>query len=401
MNIQQSSEPELQILLTQLARFFKENETVLSAEQISESFGHLSAIEVSALDRLFNLLYQSKVSALYKSFQILFSHFNSLHDKQIPDFSTSAKRGGSLRLDGTSIDFSGRQNDGPSMFRTVSQQNGLSVRSIEGRSSQPSHVQEHQTVVTSQPTYNRQPGVHATSCSDHTATRTQINLNHQSSSFLTLGQNTALSPPPSPDGAATLVTPGAVAAYQEEPIALSGAADDFTFGKVGLSTCSGIKLTPSTRQLLEKCKTNRGEFLRAIKDARAAFPTGQGWEAAIATKQENADIRDLMRIYHRFECYNIYTHVVEAGFHTGAHWIRDMRAVLVKRLSDEFPDRFCDGKTANRCLNWVDQGCRYHEWTKMFSGIPDLGYLIALPSEISHSAYVFLSSPQQPRLMNT
>jgi hypothetical protein len=24
-----------------------------------------------------------------------------------------------------------------------------------------------------------------------------------------------------------------------------------------------------------------------------------------------------------------------------------------------------------------------------------------LPSEISHSAYVFLSSPQQPRLMNT
>lgn len=164
-------------------------------------------------------------------------------------------------------------------------------------------------------------------------------------------------------------------------------SNDGTLTKMAsLATCSAMRFSPSTKQLLEKCKSNRGEFLRAIKEARVTFPTGQGWEAAIATKKENADIRDLMRIYHRFECYNIYTHVVEAGFHTGSHWIRESRLVLANKLCHHFPDRFKDQKTANKSLNWVDQGCRYHEWAEALSETSNLGYLIALPSDISHSA---------------
>lgn len=79
---------------------------------------------------------------------------------------------------------------------------------------------------------------------------------------------------------------------------------------------------------------------------------------------------------------------MEAGFHTGTHWIRDMRAVLANKLYQNFPERFQNQKTANKCLNWVDQGCKYQEWAGMFSETPNLGYLIALPSDVSHSAYV-------------
>ncbi|KAJ6140272.1 hypothetical protein N7471_006758 [Penicillium samsonianum] len=183
------------------------------------------------------------------------------------------------------------------------------------------------------------------------------------------------------------IAPVLVDSHQAEATAPHNGTDDDTFGKTGLATCSEIKFAPSTKRLLEACKTNCGEFLRAISEAKAAFPTGQGWEAAIATKKENADIRDLMRIYHRFECYNIYRHVVEAGYHTGTHWIREMRAVLANKLCRDFPGRFQNQKTANKCLNWVDQGCSYHEWTEILSETPNLGYLIALPSDVSHSAY--------------
>lgn len=162
--------------------------------------------------------------------------------------------------------------------------------------------------------------------------------------------------------------------------------DDDAVSKTSLAMCSEIDFAPSTKRLLEDCKSNCGKFLRVIKEAKAVFPNGQGWEAAIATKKENTNIRDLMRIYHRFECYNIYRHVVEAGFHTGTHWIREMRATLVNKLCQDFPERFHNQKVANKCLNWVDQGCRYHEWTEMLSETPDLGYLIALPSDVSHSA---------------
>ncbi|OQD87319.1 hypothetical protein PENANT_c006G05563 [Penicillium antarcticum] len=369
MNTQQRPEPKLQILLIQLARFFKENETILSAEQVSESLGHFSATERSALDRLFALLYQSKT----------------------PDLDYSAERSNILRLGDVNVGLFGRQLDTPPIFRALSQQNVVSARSIEDRPSYTGNAQEHQTFGTSQPTYSHQPEVYAGTCSSHIAARTQaptqVDFNDQSTSFMSLAQNPALSPPPSPNSTATLPAQGPILSHQEEAVALSVGVGDFSFSKTTLTTCSEIKLTPSTKQLLEKCKTDRSEFLRAIREAKAAFPTGQGWEAAIATKRENADIRDLMRIYHRFECYNIYVHVVEAGFHTGTHWIRDMRAVLIKRLCNEFPERFCDAKTANKSLNWVDQGCRYHEWTRTFSETPDLGYLIALPSDVSHSAY--------------
>lgn len=164
-------------------------------------------------------------------------------------------------------------------------------------------------------------------------------------------------------------------------------ANDDSCSNARLFTCSEIKFTPSTERLLEKCKTNPAEFLHAIKEAKVVFPTGQGWEAALVTKKENNDLRDLMRIYHRFECYNIYKHVVDAGFHTGTHWVRDRRSELTQKLCQDFPERFQNEKAASKCLNWVDQGCRYHEWTEMFGETADLGYIIALPSEMPNSAY--------------
>ncbi|KAG4433956.1 hypothetical protein IFR05_010569 [Cadophora sp. M221] len=146
--------------------------------------------------------------------------------------------------------------------------------------------------------------------------------------------------------------------------------------------------SPSTRFLLESCKTDRGRFLREIEDAKTSLPTGQGWEAAIATKKENADLRECIKIYHRFECYNIYKHVVAAGYHTGTHWIRDMKPALADKLCQEFPQRFPDQKTVNKSLNWVDQGCKYNEWTCQFKGEGTaLGHLIALPLDVPHSAY--------------
>lgn len=154
-----------------------------------------------------------------------------------------------------------------------------------------------------------------------------------------------------------------------------------------LSTCSEIKLTPSTEKLLEKCKTNPAEFMRAITEAKIAFPAGQGWQAAMAAKKENTDMRELARIYQRFECYNIFTHVVEAQYHTGTHWIRDKRSELIKGLCHDFPERFQNQKAAGKCLHWVDQGCKYHEWAKIFTGVEELGYLLALPVDIPHSAY--------------
>ncbi|KHN97575.1 uncharacterized protein MAM_04590 [Metarhizium album ARSEF 1941] len=186
-----------------------------------------------------------------------------------------------------------------------------------------------------------------------------------------------------------------LASHQASATTLHVGADDDAFCRTGLATCNEIKLSPSTKRLLEDCKNDCGQFLRAIKEAKAALPTGHGWEAAIATKKENADIRDLMRIYHRFECHNIYSHVVEAGFHTGTHWIREMRTVLVNKLCRDFPDRFQNQKMANKCLNWVDQGCRYREWTEMLSETSNLGYLIALPAEVPHSAYTSRCTKEQ------
>lgn len=52
---------EFQALLAQLARFYRENETSLSAAQVSKCQERLPASDVSALDRLFGLfLYQTQ-----------------------------------------------------------------------------------------------------------------------------------------------------------------------------------------------------------------------------------------------------------------------------------------------------------------------------------------------------
>lgn len=155
------------------------------------------------------------------------------------------------------------------------------------------------------------------------------------------------------------------------------------------ATFSPLEFSPSIRLLLESCRTDRGLFLRKIKEGRTVLPTGQGWEAAIATKEENTDLRARMKIYHRFECYNIYKHVVEAGYHTGKHWVRDMRSALANKLCQDFPQRFPDQKAVRKSLNWIDQGCKYHEWANQFAREGTaLGHLIALPLDVSHSAYV-------------
>ena len=242
------------------------------------------------------------------------------------------------------------------------------------------HTQEHQLSLPSiRGNEDDQPSLHERTSSAPVAAPTQGGFDNQATPGSGAGHSTTSFQQAAPSNAL----------HQAETIALQAGSDDDALTKTALATCSEIAFAPSTKQLLEKCKKSRGEFLRTIKEAKAVFPTGQGWEAAIATKKENADIRDLMRIYHRFECYNIYRHVVGAGFHTGSHWIRDLRAVLVNKLCRDFPYRFQNQKTANKCLNWVDQGCRYHEWAEMLSETltSDLGYLIALPTDVSHSAY--------------
>jgi hypothetical protein len=153
-----------------------------------------------------------------------------------------------------------------------------------------------------------------------------------------------------------------------------------------LSEHGTLKFSAMADALLQACMQDPSAFLRAVEDGKVSLPNGQGWEAAIATKRNNADLRELTRIFHRFECYNIYKHVVDAGYHTGSHWIRDMRPILAAKLSHDFPNSFVDQKAANKCLSWVDQGCRYREWAKGLSDSEvDLGYLIALPCDVPHS----------------
>lgn len=66
MSFQHMPEPELQDLLAQLARFYRANETRISADEVSKCLEHLPAMESSALDRMFSLIYQNKVRTLLK-----------------------------------------------------------------------------------------------------------------------------------------------------------------------------------------------------------------------------------------------------------------------------------------------------------------------------------------------
>lgn len=232
-------------------------------------------------------------------------------------------------------------------------------------------------------------------CSGHVVAPAAEEFDNQSPPCSEFNDNTNTIQQSSPITDTALPASGRVPSCQGEVTSLHLMTDDEAFSKTSLATCDDLTFSPNTKRLLESCKTNQGGFLQAIREAKVSLPTGQGWEAAIATKKENVDIRDLMKIYHRFECHNIYRHVVEAEFHTGTHWIRDMRTALANKLCQDFPERFQDQKAANKCLNWVDQGCRYSEWAEMFNEKTDLGYLIALPSDVSHSAFVpLLSLPE-------
>ncbi|KAL8953299.1 MAG: hypothetical protein Q9222_000823 [Ikaeria aurantiellina] len=359
----------LRELLAQLARFFRANETTISAEHVSTCLEHLPANERSALDRLI-ILVQTLGSEL-----------------------AGGRRGGGA-------------NDSHAERPSWDPHND----SLGAKDDNPgevvlhNHAREPQSSPTSHGLCNHEPNS-SNPGDDHTDdNQSPLPLPHENDDdqsgsahvvdpahgdldipaitpCLSFGQQPASS-------VTALPAAGLATLQQAEIVALPAASDDSSICKEGLATCSEVQFAPSTSRLLEACRIERGQFLRAIREAKAALPTGQGWEAAIATKRENADIRDLMKIYHRFECYNIYRHVVEAGFHTGTHWIRDMRTTLAKKLCKDFPERFPIQKTANRSLSWVDQGCKYHEWAGMFNESPDLGYLIALPSDVSHSAYV-------------
>ncbi|RYO82545.1 hypothetical protein DL766_000302 [Monosporascus sp. MC13-8B] len=331
-----SLEPELQDLLAQLARFYRANETSISAAQVSKCQERLPASDISALDRLFGLfLYHTKQNRT-----------TGISCHSLP-----------ARLDsGSSV----------AVARTAS------ARASKGR------ARHHRSSVISPSGCDRQ----------------QRSPEHQQalSSISERGDDQQDVPVGSPRlGDSDTSSPRTPCSdFDANTTTASPATGETTPLHVATNDDGALTFSPSTRLLLEGCKTDRGRFLREIGEARAALPTGQGWEAAIATKEDNADMRDRMKIYHRFECYNIYKHVVEAGYHTGTHWIRDMRTALANKLCRDFPQRFHDQKTANKSLNWVDQGSKYHEWTSHFSSkAADLGYLIALPLEVPHSAYAF------------
>ncbi|KAH8131898.1 hypothetical protein LI328DRAFT_160682 [Trichoderma asperelloides] len=352
------SNSDLQDLLAQLGRFLSANENRISAAQVSSCFQHLSANEISALHRLFFWLYQNKRTGIH-------------------------------RLPGAK----GQQRS------TKTPSTGRKHRQWperEGGSDSVGH-QPPQTHLPSSP-----PSVSADrdACSGDglvTSISQGSSHNYQIATSMCYSEQAAPCQQPSctPNAIAGLPVLSLGPLYQHDANAFQDWVDHDSCGNSRLSACAEIKLAPSTQRLLENCKTNPAQFLGAIKEAQVVFPNGQGWEAALATKKENTDIRDLMRIYHRFECYNIYRHVVEAGFHTGTHWVRERRSDLIKKLCQEFPNRFQNQKAANKCLNWVDQGCKYHEWSKIFGKAEDLGYLIALPSDMPHSAYTSRCTREQ------
>ncbi|RMZ38903.1 hypothetical protein AFCA_006165 [Aspergillus flavus] len=324
-------------LLTQLAQLYRANETIISADQIMRWKECLSASDVSALHRLFSLFL--------------------LQVEHNPTIAT------------------------PSNPSTTNQNNGLAVVATGAASAQPSQLRVRHCRPSATSTAD---GDHQQESYEHQQVVSSVSEGDVFQKDLFMGIPNPGYPRnssqcmPSSNVDTTTATPSLTT---RATTPLQGVTDDDSFFRTP-------SLSPSMKLLLESCRTDRGVFLREIGKSRAVLPTGQGWEAAIAAKVDNADLRDRMKIYHRFECYNIYQHVVEAGYHTGTYWIRDMRTNLAKKLCEKFPQRFRDQQAANKSLNWVDQGCKYHEWAGQFKrGITDLGYLIALPLDVPHSAY--------------
>ncbi|KAF4449892.1 hypothetical protein F53441_6897 [Fusarium austroafricanum] len=370
MRIESNSNADLQDLFCQLARYFSANESKISAAEASNCFLRLSLLDSVALIRLFFLLCPSFRSVLSRQCEV------------------------SAALPSTTSRLSGDNNTGrQSQPESQESPSGLGNRRDSHVANSPDTPGLHDSQDPVSVNNNGPPPVaHPSHVTGNTLTHVLEGLDSLTTPDL-LEQNTICQQQILDELRDPII--GTLAVNPSDTTALPFGFDDGVLGKTRLATCNEIGFTPTLRWLLEACKTDRSVFLRKVEESKAALPNGQGWRAAIAIKQENADMRDLLSIYHRFECYNIYRHVVEAGYHTGEHWIRDKRRELAQKLCDDFPERFQDTKAANKCLNWVDQGCRYHEWTKMFSEVSELGFLIALPSEIPRSAYTSRCTKEQ------
>ncbi|OAA60618.1 hypothetical protein LEL_10799 [Akanthomyces lecanii RCEF 1005] len=334
-----SLEEELQSLLVRLAQFFTANESQISAAAVSNCFHQLPDSEITKLKRLFVIMYHSQPIKPTMKF--------------------------------------GREAEEPTPQLPARRQWSADTAM---------HQQPSKTWEQSPSTQGQASSSPASSCAPHEY-RAGATLSTDSvSPDASILEQANPTQTPLSDGTTTTAAP------------ITPSFDPEKNPNVQLTALRKLNFTTYMKGLLRDCILSPGNFFRSIEAAKIALPNGQGWEAAIATKKNNADARDMLRIYHRFECYNIYFHVVEAGLHTGKHWIRDGRSELVKRLRQKFPRHFLDQRATNKCLNWVDQGCKYNQWTEMFGPVPDLGYLIALPSDVPHSAYTSRCTKEQMAL---
>ncbi|KAF5614823.1 hypothetical protein F25303_14004 [Fusarium sp. NRRL 25303] len=381
MHIESNSDANLQDLFCQLARYFSANEDKISAAEASKCFLCLSLLDSVALIRLFFLLCPSSFNCLFNG-QASRRHTLGTDYVVMPADINFTVRSVLSREGGVSAAFpttpsrpsndndTHRQPDPPEPPPWLcDHQNSHDNNS----SSVPGFGELENPVSTND---DGLPTAHSSPAAENGADQVSGEIDDiytLESNFLesnTFYQQQTLNGLQHPVLNTLTVNPSDTIAFPDNDNALS---------KTRLATCSELSFTPTLRQLLETCKTDKSLFLRRIVESKASLPNGQGWRAAIAIKQENADMRDLLK----------------AGFHTGEHWIRDKRLELAKRLCDDFPERFHDTKAANKCLNWVDQGCRYHEWTKMFTQVSGLGILIALPPEIPRSAYTSRCTKEQ------
>ena len=352
MNANDGLKQALQDSLTQLANSFQANETSITVEQIAECFEHLQAAHRTALDRLFFLIYQH-------------------------NHTDSASTGS------CAISRSSRRSDphGHAIQQQTSTTTTQSAIPRVAAASPPSQLSPTSRPIKPSRSSTSAPSGNAVSITHRRQLREKSNDQRRN---LTPRETATRSVPDPSD-------PGSLAAgpspQDRRQLPEYGLARTCSIGTEAPVRCTTDITFPATIEpLLQTCISDPSAFLRAVTEGKISLPNGQGWEAAIATKSNNADLRDLTRIFHRFECYNIYQHVVEAGYHTGSHWVREMRPLLAERLCQDFPTHFTDQKAANKCLQWVDQGCRYREWTEKLSGSSvNLGYLVALPSNVPHS----------------